>query len=126
MNDSGSQSDSRHERPAPTSRTVAGATLLAALIVLTGLPAVAGEPPAPSLNGADTIGVDSPIGRIDYHPGRGLRLGDTGITLGGFTKAEVDRFEGGDSSGGLEAPNFFLFFDPLPYVHAFSELETGQ
>ncbi len=126
MNDSGSQSGSRDGRPAPTGQTPLGATLLAALVLLAGSPAVAGEPPAPSLDGPDTIGVDSPIGRIDYHPGRGLRLGDTRITIGGFASAEAARFEGGDSSGGLEGANFFLFFDPLPFVHAFSELETGQ
>jgi hypothetical protein len=125
MNDSRSQSGSRHERPGPTSRTAAGAALLAALVVLAVGAAVAGEPPAANLDGADTLGVDSPIGRIDYYPGRGLRLGDTRITLGGFTKAEAELLEGGDNRGGLEGANFFLFFDPLPFVHAFSELETG-
>ena len=97
---------------------------LSALVVALGA-AVAGEPPAANLDGAETLGVDSPIGRIEYYPGRGLRLGDTRITLGGFTKAEVNLLEGGDNRGGLEGPNFFLFFDPLPFVHAFSELETG-
>src|SRR5439155_19818115 len=126
MNDSRSQSGSRHERPGPTSRTAAGAARLAALVVLGSALAFAGEPPAASPDDAETLGVDSPIGRIDYHPGRGLRLGDTRITIGGFASAEAERLEGGDTSGGLEGANFFLFFDPLPFVHAFSELETGQ
>jgi hypothetical protein len=88
--------------------------------------AVAAEPSTRHPDGTDRIGVESPIGRIEYHPGRGLRLGDTRITIGGFASAEVERLEGGDTNGGLEGANFFLFFDPLPFVHVFSELETGQ
>ncbi len=83
------------------------------------------EPPIAGEGGVETFGIDTVIGRVDYHAGRGLHLGDTGFTLGGFVNAEANRFEGGDSEGGLEGANLFVFFDPLPFVHGFAELESG-
>ncbi len=52
--------------------------------------------PEPRGRGA-SLGGDSPIGRIDYRPGRGLRLSDTGVTIGGFASAEAQRLEGDDT-----------------------------
>ncbi|MGH7899231.1 MAG: hypothetical protein ACREQQ_14845 [Candidatus Binatia bacterium] len=74
---------------------------------------------------AETFGVDTPIGRVDYRLGRGLAVGDTRLTIGGFAVAEGERLEDGESSGGLDKVNFLLFFDPLPFVHLFSELEVN-
>jgi hypothetical protein len=74
----------------------------------------------------ETFGADTPLGRFSYQAGRGLRVGDTGLVLGGFTTAEVERLEGGESSGGVDGVNFLAFIDPVPYLHLFTELELGQ
>jgi hypothetical protein len=67
--------------------------------------------------------VSSPLGSIDYVAARGLRLGRTGLTIGGFTTLEIDKEEG--ASGGLELDglNFLLLWEPVDFLHAFAELE---
>jgi hypothetical protein len=74
----------------------------------------------------ETFGVDTSLGRLSYEAGRGLRVGDTGLVLGGFTTAEVERLEGGESRGGVDGVNFLAFIDPLPFLHLFTELELGR
>ena len=74
----------------------------------------------------ETFGADTPFGRLSYQAGRGLRVGDTGLVLGGFATAEVERLEGGESSGGVDGVNFLAFIDPVPYLHLFTELEVGE
>jgi len=83
------------------------------------------EPSTASKGETETFGADTAIGRVSYHLGRGLRLGDTRVTLGGFVNAEADALEGGESQGGLEGANLFVLFDPLSFVHGFLELESG-
>lgn len=73
----------------------------------------------------ETFGADSPLGRLSYQAGRGLRVGNTGLVLGGFATAEVERLEGGESVGGVDGVNFLAFIDPVPYLHLFTELELG-
>jgi len=75
----------------------------------------------------EAFGVDAPlVGRISYQAGRGLRVGSTGLVLGGFATAEVERLEGGESSGGIDGVNFLAFIDPTPFLHLFTELEVGE
>lgn len=74
----------------------------------------------------ETFGLDTPLGRFSYQAGRGLRVGNTGLVLGGFTTAEVERLEGGESAGGVDGVNFLAFIDPTPYLHLFTELELGR
>lgn len=131
MNDPKAQNGVRSE-PCSLSTGLAWRAVLAALVAvaLGGAAASAAvlaydEPPTATATGSEAFGVDSAIGKIEYHAGRGLRLGDTHITLGGFVTAEADALEGGEAQGGLEGASFFLFFDPLPFVHAFAELESG-
>jgi hypothetical protein len=76
---------------------------------------------APSLFRAAT-----PLGAVEYQAGRGLRVGDTGLTLGGFVTAEAERLEDDTSRGGLEGASLFVFYDPVSFVHAFSELDFGN
>jgi hypothetical protein len=109
----------------PGHRECAGG-LLAAFVLLVRVAAVASEPYGTDPADAGGLGRDSPIGRLEYRPGRGLRLGDTRITLGGFTTSEAERLQGGDSAGSFGEAHFFLSFDPLPWVHLFSELEAGE
>jgi hypothetical protein len=74
----------------------------------------------------EAFGVNTPLGRLSYQTGRGLRVGNTGLVLGGFATAEVERLEGGKSFGGLDGLNFLAFIDPAPFLHLFAELEAGQ
>ncbi len=105
------------------------AVLLLALLAFTLRPpiAFAAEPiPSPQREGPELFGTDTPFGRLEYRTGRGLRVGDTGLTIGGFATASAEGLEGGESEGGIEGVNFLLSFDPVPFVHVFSELEIGQ
>jgi hypothetical protein len=105
------------------------AVLLLALVSLTlRLPVVlaAETVPSPQREGPELFGTDTPLGRVEYHTGRGLRLGKTGLTIGGFATASLEWLEGGEGEGGIEGVNFLLSFDPVPFVHVFSELEIEQ
>jgi len=65
----------------------------------------------------------SAVGDLEYRAGRGLRVGDTGFTVGGFATLLADRKErGGDTRITLDDLNLFTLFDPTPYFHVFSEL----
>ena len=79
---------------------------------------------SPARDGHEVFAVDSPVGLIDYVAGRGLRIGKTGLTIGGFATAYAERFEDGEAAGGIDHVNFFLFYDPAPFLHFFSELEV--
>lgn len=74
----------------------------------------------------ETFGANTPLGRFSYQAGRGLRVGNTGLVLGGFATAEVERLERGESTIGFDGVNFLAFMDPTPYLHLFTELEIGQ
>lgn len=123
MRDPSSQRAVRRRDLGPAPRKPTRVLLLALLLGLRTV-AVCAEPSGASE--AEALAADTSIGRIEYRPGRGLRLGDTRVTIGGFTTAEADRLQGGEASGKLEGPHFFLSFDPLPSVHLFSELEMGD
>jgi hypothetical protein len=116
--------------------------------------AVPGSQTIPDLNLGETelFGAHTPMGRLSYQAGRGLRIGDMGLVLGGFAAAEAELLEGGAGDGGLaeggsddesgadaageeskdgdrrgalEGLNLFVFFDPAPFAHLFTELEFG-
>jgi hypothetical protein len=127
MTDPKSQSGARHEKPRPTRWTATPPWLVAALLGLAVSSATAfGQTPATDRTGPEVFGIDTDFGRIEYRAGRGLRVGDTGLTIGGFATAEGERLEGGESRGGIEGINLLLFFDPLRFLHVFAELgETG-
>ncbi len=65
------------------------------------------------------------IARFSYEAGRGLRFGDTGLVMGGFTTAEFDALRHESAVGSLETVGLLFFFDPVPYIHLFSEIEAG-
>ena len=79
----------------------------------------------PAREGPALFDVESPIGRIDYRAGRGLHLGDTHLTIGGYSTVEAERLEDRSSEGTVDV-NFFLSFDPTSFLHVFSELEIGE
>ncbi len=61
------------------------------------------------------------IGDLEYRPGRGLRIGDTGFTIGGYGTVGVSRLEGDHGQIGIDDLDLFVFFDPTPYLHFFSD-----
>lgn len=101
------------------------ALLFAALLLLGARPAASEPPTLLPPEAVELFGFDTALGRIAYQAGRGLRVGRTGLTLGGFATAETEWLEGGESSGGA-AGNLFVFFDPVSFLHVFSELEFGN
>ena len=84
----------------------AGASLLAGLLVVAPRSAAASED-TPERAGTEVFHLDTALGRLDYHAGRGLRLGNTGLTIGGFAIMNAERLEGGESRGDLEGPSRF-------------------
>ncbi len=90
------------------------------LLVLVS-PAVGADPvkqPPPSVAPVEPelFGADTALGRFSYHTGRGLRLGKTGLTVGGFTTVETELLEDGEQRGGIEELNFLISFDPVPFA----------
>lgn len=78
--------------------------------------AEAAETPSPAAETAGTFG-------LEYTPGRGLRVGNTGIVLGGYSSVEVNRDEGEPVEFLFEDLSFFVIFQPLGRFSFFSELE---
>jgi hypothetical protein len=63
------------------------------------------------------------LGPLEYVPGRGLRVGDTGLSLGGYTSLNVERPDGGPGDAALDELSLFIVWNPVPRLHLFSELE---
>jgi len=107
-------------------------SILIFLFVSLTLPVVWADPAQDVVSGVDgakpeeTFGANTPLGRLSYQAGRGLRVGETGLVVGGFATSEIERVEGDRSSGGIDSVNFLAFIDPTPYLHLFTELEVGQ
>lgn len=98
-----------------------GCLLAAAVLIGTSpLAAVAVDMPAAE---RPVGALSSPIGDVDYTPGRGLRLGDTGVTLGGYSNLNLTRPEGGPARLGLDDLSLFVTWNLDARVHVFSELE---
>jgi hypothetical protein len=99
------------------------AALAATAIFAAG--AAAEPPPQPELPQPEETPLlitSSPIGDIDYRPGRGIKLGDTGFTLGGFATLGMTRLEDDHARFRLDGLDLFVFFDPSPYLHFFSDI----
>src|SRR5437867_3972233 len=104
--------------------------LVAAVVLLTlASPAAAANeyeyPPASGAEGADTpvLSLPTHIGEVHYTPGRGLHVGDTGLTLGGYIAADLTRDEGGPANLRVETLGLFFIWDPTPRLHLFAELD---
>lgn len=68
----------------------------------------------------------SPVGDITYTPGRGFRIGNTGLTLGGFAHLVDAHPEGEPAELELDDTSLFVIWDPHPRLHFFSEIEYGD
>jgi len=80
------------------------------------------EPELPQPEEAPLLITRSAIGDIDYRPGRGISFGDTGLTLGGFATLGMTKLEGDHARFSLDGLDLFVFFDPSPYLHFFSDI----
>jgi hypothetical protein len=86
-----------------------------------------GQQPQPNFTLAEPelFGFSTPLGRFSYLPGRGLRIGQTGFTIGGFATAEMEHLENGERRGSFEEIKFLLSYNPVPFAQFFSELGVG-
>jgi hypothetical protein len=106
-------------------RTPSGAARLAILLLLllgVTRPVVADDPvsPAPTeLGEAPLFSLDG----IEYRPGRGLRIGETGVVLGGFTDLKVEKTVDQGAELALDRFNLFFIFDRYPRFRAVAELQ---
>lgn len=62
-------------------------------------------------------------GPLEYRPGRGLRLGDSGAVIGGFTNVKVETTQESGGAFSLDRLNFFLIYDLDPRFRAVAELQ---
>ncbi|HKJ23656.1 MAG TPA: hypothetical protein VKB65_02460 [Myxococcota bacterium] len=100
----------------------ASAALLAAPVAN----AQQGIPIEPDPGGAaPVLSADTPIGPLEYRAGRGLRIGDTGLTVGGFSVVEIDDPEHGDATVALDSITFLTLYEPIDALRVFAEVEIG-
>ncbi len=83
------------------------------------------EGPSSPPGGAETATLEmgSPIGPLRYELGRGLHLGRTPFTLGGYTNVNLTRDEGGPARLKWDDLSLFVMAQPNPRFHLFAELE---
>ena len=79
-------------------------------------------PEAPAPEDDPLFSLESPIGPIDYVTGRGLRLGKTGFTIGGFSTLEIDREEGEAGTIELDSLSFLISWQPFDFLQGFAEI----
>lgn len=96
--------------------------LFLAILVFGGRADGSEKPELPQPEQTELLITPSAIGDIEYRPGRGLKIGDSGFTLGGFSTLTADRAEGDRGRFRFDDLDLFLFFDPTPYVHVFSDV----
>ncbi len=99
------------------------------LSVLPTLPSSAADVPQaePILREENPILIQpTPLGDVEYRPGRGLKVGDTGLTLGGFSTITATRFEGDHERFRVNDLDLFVFIDPKPYFHIFADFALDE
>jgi hypothetical protein len=107
-----------------------GGWLCVVVGILSPCPSAQAQPANPfdSAGASDepVLSLESPVGPIDYVPGRGLRLGRTGLTVGGFSTLEIDHEEGEPGFLELDGVNVLALWEPVDFFSAFAELEVGD
>jgi hypothetical protein len=66
------------------------------------------------------------LGPLEYRVARGLRFGDSGLTIGGFATVELERPDGEPAELALDSINFLAQFEPVDSFRVFAELEVGD
>ncbi len=97
----------------------------AACALLLGARPILADEPRPELprpEQAPLLIAPTAIGDVEYRSGRGLKIGDSGLTLGGFSTVAMSRFEGDRARFRLDDLDLFVFFDPTAYLHLFADV----
>lgn len=117
--------EQRHQPKGTASRWARASLLIAAAlgVVLACPPARAQPADAELQSETAAASVTSPLGSLEYTAGRGLRVGHTGLTLGGYGNVNLTRDEGGPARLAFDDLSLFVIADPNPRVHLFSETE---
>jgi len=76
-----------------------------------------------TLGEAPVLSLPSPVGSLDYRPGRGLHIGSSGFTLGGFTNIKAEQAEESGGEFTIDRLNFFLIFDRFARFRAIGEFQ---
>ena len=114
------QMSCRSDRPTARLRVA----WIAALLLLLASAAFAQDARAPELPQPEQRPVlisPTAIGDLEYRPGRGLRIGDTGFTIGGYSTLAISRLEGEHGRVRFDDLDLFVFYEPTPYLHLFSD-----
>ena len=96
--------------------------------LLFGAAAFAQEPLADEASAASATGDAEHVfslGPLEYTTARGLRFGDSGLTIGGFSTFEIDRENGEPANLALDNLNFLALYEPVDSLRVFAELEIG-
>ncbi len=64
------------------------------------------------------------LGALEYRPGRGLRVGDSGFVLGGFANVKAEWAEESGGEFAVDAVDFFVIFDRFDRFRAVADLEV--
>lgn len=102
------------------------AILLALLLPRLAVAATGPRLEVPQPEEAPIFIAPTPFGDLEYRAGRGLRVGNTGFTLGGFGTVTANRLEGKAGRFGLGDIDLFAFFDPTPYLHLFGDFSFDR
>jgi hypothetical protein len=100
--------------PSQRSGRIIGAALLMAWALA--------APLAQAAQGAETEAQET--GNGGYEFGRGLRLGDSGVTLGGYATVEYRREQGGSDKLKFSHTSAFVWWEGLERVKVFAELDV--
>lgn len=68
----------------------------------------------------------SSVDLIECRPGAGLRVADTGLSVGGFAIAELLQEDGEPASISLDSFDALICFEPRPWFEAFVDLALGD
>jgi hypothetical protein len=103
------------------------APLIGAMLLVIGLLASARSAAAEDDAAGSTELGEAPIttiGPFSYHPGRGLRVGTTGLTVGGFTNIKAEHTgKSGSDEFTVDRLNFFFIFDRFARFRAVADLQ---
>jgi hypothetical protein len=97
-----------------------GVLLLALLGAAGPVRAEEPSPPAPTELGEAPL---FSISGVEYRPGRGLRIADTGLVIGGFTNVKVEKVVDSGAEFSLDRFNLFFILDRFTRFRAVAELQ---
>jgi hypothetical protein len=93
-----------------------------------GAPAEAASANAPA-PGPEASAEGEPVfslGPLEYRAARGVRFGESGLTIGGFATFELERPDEGATDIALDGLNFLALYEPVESFRVFAELEVGD